>query len=140
MDLHPVPAGPRERVWCGPAAVCIITGCSLQEAKEGYYVVRGVRRVARVHLSETREVLRRKGYLLVPEYQSHAGRTFAAWLREREPEDVNDLHLVRLTGHYVVVKGRRMVDNHTRVPVFIRRAPHRRRRVRDVFRVVEIVG
>ena len=61
--------------------------------------------------------------------------TFARWLRERKPDEVNAKYLVLLTGHWVAVKGRKMIDTYTKTPTFIRRAPHRRKRVKLAIRI-----
>ena len=77
---------------------------------------------------EVFEVLKRFGYrddstLRYIGYQP----TFAKWLRERENR--NELCIVYLTNHFVVVKGNKMIDNTTMKPTFIRQSPHRRSRV-----------
>jgi hypothetical protein len=43
---------------------------------------------------------------------------------------------VVVPGHYVLVSGRKFVDTHTKGEwVFLRSAPHRRKRVKEVFLV-----
>ncbi len=54
--------------------------------------------------------------------------TLARWLRERYPFQMDRIYLVNITGHFVVVRGRKFVDNKTMEPVFIRQAPGRRSR------------
>ena len=65
------------------------------------------------------------------------GITLARWLRERRGDALSNTYLVRLRGHVVVVKGRKFIDNHTREPVFISKAPGRRCRVKQVYRIEE---
>jgi hypothetical protein len=62
------------------------------------------------------------------------GPTLAAWLRTRE--DKAAVYVVNVTGHYVLVAGRKFVDTSTRGEwVNIGDAPHRRTRVENVWRV-----
>jgi hypothetical protein len=62
------------------------------------------------------------------------GPTLAAWLRTRE--DKAAVYVVNVTGHYVLVAGRKFVDTGTRGEwVNIGDAPHRRSRVENVWRV-----
>jgi hypothetical protein len=62
-----------------------------------------------------------------------SGITLAHWLRKRKNR--RELNVVELTNHWVVVEGHKFCDNHTMEPVFIRKAPHRRKRVIQVYRV-----
>jgi len=65
------------------------------------------------------------------------GPTFAEWLRSRQVPSAT--HIVVVSNHYVLVQGRKMVDTHTHgVWTFIRSAPHRRKRVEKVFRIIKL--
>ena len=56
------------------------------------------------------------------------GPTFAQWLRSRP--DRGAMYIVEVTGHWVLVKGRKFVDTYTKGEwVFLGSAPHKRRRV-----------
>ena len=60
--------------------------------------------------------------------------TLATW--ERERTDMEAAYVVIVTGHWVAVRGKWFCDTYTRgVPVKIKNAPHRRKRVRFVYRV-----
>lgn len=62
------------------------------------------------------------------------GCTLAAWLRQR-PNRAGT-YVVNVTGHYVLVVGRKFVDTATRGEwVSIAKAPHRRTRVENVWQV-----
>jgi len=54
--------------------------------------------------------------------------TLARWLKitKRHPKWC---YIVMITGHYVVIKGRKLYDNCNRKGVWLRRYNHRRRRV-----------
>jgi hypothetical protein len=62
------------------------------------------------------------------------GCTLAAWLRQRP--DRAGTYVINVTGHYVLVVGQKFVDTATRGEwVSIRKAPHRRTRVENVWQV-----
>lgn len=62
------------------------------------------------------------------------GCTLAAWLRQRP--DRAGTYVINVTGHYVLVVGRKFVDTGTRGEwVSIAKAPHRRTRVENVWQV-----
>lgn len=68
-------------------------------------------------------------------YEEGEQPTLAAWLRKRSSCQMAQTYLVTLTAHFVVVRGRKFIDNHTMTPTWIRRAPYRRARVIAVNRV-----
>jgi hypothetical protein len=62
------------------------------------------------------------------------GCTLAAWLRQRP--DRAGTYVINVTDHYVLVVGQKFVDTATRGEwVSIRKAPHRRTRVENVWQV-----
>lgn len=62
------------------------------------------------------------------------GCTLAAWLKQRP--DRAGTYVINVTGHYVLVVGQKFVDTATRGEwVSIRKAPHRRTRVENVWQV-----
>lgn len=62
------------------------------------------------------------------------GPTLAAWLRTRP--DKCATYIINVTGHYVLVSGRKFVDTYTKGEwVNIGKAPHRRCRVVKVWQV-----
>jgi hypothetical protein len=101
------------------------------------------RPVKGTYTHEVNECLKHYGYHLVSsanriiKYHDHKNNlqrpTLAKWLRQRK--DRNELNLVDAGCHWVLVKGVKFVDSFTQVPVFIRKAPHRRARVVEVHKV-----
>jgi hypothetical protein len=64
------------------------------------------------------------------------GCTLAAWLRQRP--DRAGTYLINVTGHYVLVVGQKFVDTQTRGEwVSLKKAPHRRTRVENVWQVTK---
>jgi hypothetical protein len=62
------------------------------------------------------------------------GPSLASWLRQRP--DRAGVYVVNVTGHYVLIAGRKFVDTGTRGEwVSIAKAPHRRTRVENVWQV-----
>lgn len=151
MKLHPVTvASPRYRPWCGPAALSIITGLPADSMKPRINAMRdrapgaavkGVRHIEmewalaqlgfKVQLSWS--YLRATGWDASVAEARAARPTLARWLAERQPKHMHNMLLVTVGNHYVVVKGRKLCDNFTVEPVFIRRAPHRRKRISFVY-------
>jgi len=62
--------------------------------------------------------------------------TIARWLKTRK--DRNEMNLVSAGNHRQLIKGVKFVDSFTKVPVFIRKAPHRRARVKSVWKVERV--
>lgn len=98
------------------------------------------RPVKGTHLLELNYCLNHYGYTLsratknkVVNYNGNPP-TIARWLKTRK--DRNEMNLVSAGHHWQLVKGNKFVDSFTQVPVFIRKAPHRRARVKDVWQVV----
>ena len=60
--------------------------------------------------------------------------TIARWLKTRK--DRNEMNLVSAGHHWQLVKGNKFVDSFTQVPAFIRKAPHRRARVVEIWQIV----
>lgn len=65
------------------------------------------------------------------------GSTLAEWMRTSK-RDPDAYYIVQVTGHYVLVKGRKFIDNHTKDWVFLRSAPWRRKRVEHVYKVTMV--
>jgi len=133
LKLHKIKPDGR-RTMCGPGAISAITGKPVSDIKEAAYDVKGCRYICGMTNFEVEQTLLQFGYHANCLLRLNGKVTFAKWLRDRKNDYMmNSLFLVQLTKHYVVVKGRKMVDNHTMEPVFIRKAPHRRRRVQTVW-------
>lgn len=137
--------------YCGPLVIAALAGFSTAEAAAALRRATGrTHAVKSVSNTEVCCTLKALGYEMRRETvkrerrmihcfgrsrEKWIGPTFAEWLRSRE--DCTATHIVNVGGnHYVLVKGRKMVDTFTKGEwVFIRSAPHRRKRVTEVFRV-----
>ncbi len=146
--------------YCGPLVIAALLGRSTKEAallvrmRTGKNVVKGMSadhiaatlRPHGLHLKHERLTKTSRTYRLPPpkhcawasvrdgKVTKSVGPTFAQWLRSRE--HANQTHLVDVGKHWVLVHGRKMVDTYTDGEwLFIRKAPHRRRRVCNVWRI-----
>jgi hypothetical protein len=128
--LHDIHGGSR---WCGPAALTALTGRPTDEMAAEIRKVTGRKMITYVYASELQETLESLGYTTRLEYITGEKPTLARWLRERE--DRNAFTIVLVTRHFVTVKGVKLVDNRVKKPVFIRKAPGRRKRVLGVITV-----
>lgn len=115
--------------WCGPTALAAVTGCGYQTALDVLREVTGRRAITRTWNGELVRAFSILGW--VAEVVRVDGKpTLARWLRQRTPEVAKSHVVVNVTKHYVAVLGRKVVDNKTKDPVFLREYPHRRLRVR----------
>ncbi len=136
MRLHTI-KGDGRRVMCGPGAISAITGKDVADVKAMVYKVKGVRYVCRMSNGHMISTLLRFGYRIRSRAEFNPKPTLARWLKSRAPGKLNSVYLVRLRGHFMVVKGRKAIDNMTVDPVFIRQAPNRRARVHIVWEIIE---
>jgi hypothetical protein len=140
MKLHAINHDLTTQLWCGLAAMATITGKPTSECRDMISAIRRNRRwlepEARVAIkgiepAELRLALEKSGFTATRLSVSDKP-TLARYLREREKSEMAELLLIVCGRHYVVVKGRKLIDSHTQVPVWIRQAPHRRKRVGSV--------
>lgn len=127
------------KVYCGPYAIAALTGLDVgfiedqinhRRGKKPGCSVRWINGNELIHVGTRAKIRMGEAELRIAEK-----KTFARWLKERTPEEVKAKYLVLVTGHWVAVQGRKMIDTWTRTPTFIRKAPHRRKRVQVVIRV-----
>jgi hypothetical protein len=127
--------------YCGPAALSAITRKPLPEVTRVLREISGRRAIRGTHHAWMIMALRQLGFTTGDmsgycyKAKNEKEPTLATWLREnyRNP---NEIILVVLTGHYVVVKGRKLVDNKHPNGVSVKRFPNRRKRVKR-FWIVE---
>jgi len=125
----------RRKLWCGPTVVSTLIGIDAAVARDIIKQSRGGRAVMGTTARELDMVFRAHGCrldLLI----DHKGDlpTFATWLRL--PRDPVDAFVVEVTGHWVAVRGNWFCDTFTKgQPVKVLQAPHKRKRVRRVYRV-----
>jgi len=123
--------------YCGPAAVATIAGITTDEAAKHIRKAYNRKSIRRVYPEELVHALTELGYTAnYMEFPLARRPTLAKWLRGRE--DRNKMTIVFLTGHFATVKGNKYIDNHTKEPVWISKAPGRRKRVVGVITVEEI--
>ena len=115
MKVNRRPGGNR---YCGPAALSAIAGITTDTAAQVLREITGRRAICGVTIAAMREALRRLGFRVhdpIRYLDAQAGSlqrpTLARWLQEY-PRGAEDIVLVCLTGHYLIVKDRRIYDNH----------------------------
>jgi hypothetical protein len=136
--LHEVENSSNGKAWCGPTVVASITGRDVARIKTLIKKRRGSNDAVKgTAWFELRHVLAYYGYqedarhtILKPDRP-----TLAQWLRRER--DMTAYYILDVGCHWVVVHGRKFCDTFTGgKPVFIRKAPHRRKRVREVYKIV----
>lgn len=143
--------GERSNTFCGPAALSLITGKHVDECVEDVhalwrnsFVSGGRRRAVRgMSNSEMHYALLRSGYYAKPVPTALCGTgakptiaRFVRWLKRQPHWHPKKLWLVNVTGHYVVVRGIKLFDNHNPEGVFFGKYAHRRVRVKHAWEIV----
>lgn len=128
----------RRKLWCGPTVVSTLIGIDAAIARDLIKESRGGRAVMGTSARELDLVFRAHGCRLdLVADHSEAPPTLATWLRM--PRDPDHALVVHITGHWVAVRGNWFCDTATKgQPVKVRHAPHKRKRVRGVFRVTRL--
>lgn len=148
MKLHAINHDLKTTLWCGPAALAAISGLptshvmAVLRSVTGQQVVKGVTNWA---LKKAGEQL---GFRFIsqpiegpePSTPFRCLPTLARWTAENPQLLAAGAVIVNVTGHYVTVKGRSFIDNGTRKPVSLKKAPHRRARVQAAWHVVPMPG
>lgn len=140
MELHK----PRRRngsddMYCGPAALCAITGLPYEDVRECINVnVRGRREnqgIVRMYDYEVVKTLNHIGYDTKKlDYEFHKNpMTLNQYLKQRSQEEIDNVLLIFITGHFVTVKGDKFIDNHTTIPVNLAIAPNKRSKMKRVW-------
>jgi len=143
MKLHsPKRADGTRDMYCGPAALCAISGWTYEEVRSE---VNGVRRrkynqgITGMHNHEMKKALWSMGFVMeqVNCYrlydENNKQFTLNQFLKPRPKSDKTRTMLINVTGHYVTVQGDKLVDNHTGNPVHIAIAPWKRKKVQQVW-------
>lgn len=144
--MKPLKRDVETRPYCGPTAIGVITGKPLSKVLATIRQVRGDNADARkrpvkgMSNWEVIGALKLLGWKVTAKIVFDQAKTLASFLRTRAKSLMNVHLLINVTLHYVVVKGRKFADSYTNgEPVFISKAPHRRKRVKHVW-VVEKVA
>lgn len=123
MRVEKRPGGNR---YCGPAALSAIVGLTTDSAAQILREITGQRAIGGVTIASMSEALRRLGFRIhdpIRYREARAGSlqrpTLARWLREY-PRGAEEVVLVCITGHFLVVKGHKIYDNHHPDGVWIR--------------------
>ena len=126
------------RTFCGPYAVATLTGKKvdlIEDQINSYREKKKGAKVRRTTVNELRHTLLMLNQNVHDTEEWYSSVTFAKWLRQRTPEQRKAKYLVLVTNHWVAVQGNKMNDTWTKAPTFIRRGPHRRKRVVVAIRV-----
>lgn len=131
--------GPRSNSYCGPAALAAITGRHVDDVTATLRIVMGARPVRGTSKGAMVKALELMGYRSDLEYISRMAAiqkkfpTLAGWLRATGPKGdyarSDAPYLVLVTGHWIVIKGRKLYDNRHLEGVFAGKYEHRRKRV-----------
>lgn len=136
--------------YCGPLVIAAITGMSTADAAAALRRITGrTSAVKLVRHEELISTLSALGFVMrrmeIPKHVADVpifgrkvrkwiGPTLTEWLRKRP--DQRAAYVVHVKRHYLLVKGRKMVDTHTGGEwTWLRDAPHRRKRVCHAWRI-----
>lgn len=139
--------------WCGPTALSVLTGRRYQSTYQDLQRLRNRKKIGKVSLRsaepvkgvwqhETLDMLEVYGYDAdtSPEECQHKMEwqiSFAKWLRETyHIRDRKAWYLICLNGHYCVIKGNKVFDQHTPANgTTLKKYSMRRTKVVNVYKV-----
>ena len=149
MKLHPIQHDLPGTLWCGPAALSACCGVPTSQIHRAIKIVRGDSRrpVKGVNNGTLVKAAERFGYRLLPIWdqwiadpqggmRERKQPTLAAFTKDFSAYMKDAPVIINVTGHYVVVHGRTFVDNQVKIPMSLKKAPGRRRRVKRAWQVV----
>jgi hypothetical protein len=128
--------------FCGPAAISALTGVHVDDAARTLRILSHRQAIKGVSASYMTAALAKLGWqaLSVPlgvrKGKPTLTQALAGVLRDRKPAKA---FLVGITGHWVVIQGRKLYDNRHPEGIFLGECPYRRKRVTHVW-AVELVG
>lgn len=134
-------------LWCGPAVLAAISGQPTSAIHRVLQGVTGRATIKGVYNQELCKAALKLGHQLtalpsneVMAFPAMTCLTLAQWTRQNAALLAQHTVIIQVTGHYVAVSGRTFVDSHTKAPVSLKRAPHRRCRVQSVYLVRKVEG
>ncbi|HKV44611.1 MAG TPA: hypothetical protein VJT32_08060 [bacterium] len=124
--------------FCGPAALAAITGIHVDDAAYTLRKVSGKRFIKGIGTRHMLAAIERLGHRAQP---MKLGLTYGyptltqalAGVLKGRPSDAR--YLVLITGHYVTIQGRRLVDNKHPEGIALTACPYRRKRVKGVWQI-----
>lgn len=141
MSLHQINYDTRRAMYCGPTAICAVTGFAasavLREIEDGRgenaIKMDGIRKGVRgMHIAEVVETLRRLGCEVQHRRMPSPYKTVAAYCNGIL-EQANFSRIIRIRGHFIAVDGvgGHVCDTRTKQPVPSKSGPYRRAFVTD---------
>jgi hypothetical protein len=120
------------RQWCGPSALCLVTGIEYDAAILLLKEITDRNLIKGTSTMTMRAAFERLGWRMTTQPPLNPLPTLAAWLRGRSSELRSAPVLVEVSNHWMVVEGRKGGDSKTDGPVWLSDLPTRRARVRGV--------
>lgn len=153
---------PSQKRWCGPSALAIVTGLTYDDAYAQASKALRRKRIVGMSCHEMRLAFARAGWNMglntleggMPRRDRRSyyrmmglqeaklpppttAMTLAKWLETRTLGQQMTTFLVNVGRHWIVVRGTKMADNHTREPVPVDTCPHRRKRVYGTYALIQ---
>jgi hypothetical protein len=128
-------------MYCGPAALCAVTGMPYEEIREvvnhnrSRKPTQGITGMCNSEIAHALHDLgiKYKGFAPVIDSSKRRFRKFPTlnqFLKGRSQKEIDSTLIISLSEHFVTVRGFLFVDNHTKHPVLVWNAPHLKSRVR----------
>ena len=148
-----VPQDFHETRWCGPTALSVLTGRCYKNTYQDMQRLRNRRKIGKISLRNAEPisgVWQREVLDMLEIYGYHADThqwecsykmewqiTFARWLRDTyHDRDKKAWYLVCLNGHFCVIKGNKVFDQHTPANgTTLKKYKFRRTKVVNVYKV-----
>ena len=145
--LYPIVNDTPSQSWCGPSVLCAITNQPMSVIRRLVKDRRESRGSKQPLMGmtdgEVVAILRMFGFRVHEQrnYCRSEAPTLAKWLRGREHRSATYILTTSYRGwhrgHFVVVRGNKFADSHQLEPCNLSKAPHRRKRVKQVIRVYQ---
>jgi len=118
--------------YCGPSVISVITGLSCECAAAWIRDVAKKRSVKGVHTHDLKSTLRRRGVSLSTTRYPTERLTLNQWGKKKKEH--GKTYLLVAGNHFVVVRGRKIFDNHEGEQS-LTQSKHKRKRVTEVIEV-----
>jgi|WetSurMetagenome_2_1015567.scaffolds.fasta_scaffold180549_2 hypothetical protein len=139
MKLHPAKrCNGNGRIYCGPTALCAITGMPYEDIRLIVNEIKGTRPNAGVMRMSVKLFKKVLHYLDIQYTYVLLANTipFGFFLYKNKPRN-DEIWVVHLTKHFVTISDSCFIDNHTKSVVPLTEALHLRKRVKGIFKIQE---
>lgn len=150
INLHALKPIDGQKMYCGPTIISALSGKTYQESLNFIKHIVGPERSREIKwmtFDELHLCISKLGFSayaepLIGKDDANNPPTLRQWIRNRDyigkemgDDPEKDTWVLHVTDHFVLVQGDKFLDNHTKAPVPIEKAPGRLKFVRNIIKV-----